>query len=143
MFIGTSYPKLDEKFRLILPAKFRDRLAGGVILTKGQEHCVNVMPSAEYLAKAELMTKDMVIGTADRRNLSRHFFGMASEQVPDGQGRILIAPELREWAELGKDLVVAGVGRHIEIWNPAKFAELMAAGAQDFANYNDGEVNLN
>ncbi len=143
MFIGTSYPKLDDKFRLILPAKFRDRLAGGVILTKGQEHCVNIMPSAEYLAKAAAITEGMVVGTPNRRNLSRHFFGMASEQVPDGQGRILLAPELREWAELGKDLVVAGVGRHVEIWNPKIFAELMAAGAQDFANYTDGEVNLN
>ncbi len=143
MFIGTSYPKLDDKFRLILPAKFRDRLAGGVILTKGQEHCVNIMPSADYLAKSTLMTKDMVVGTTTRRNLNRHFFGMATEQVPDGQGRILIAPELRDWAELGKDLVVAGVGTHIEIWNPEKFAALMAASAEEFANYSDGEVNLN
>lgn len=143
MFIGTSYPKLDDKFRLILPAKFRDRLAGGIILTKGQEHCVNVMPSADYIAKAEQVTQGMVMGTVNRRNLSRHFFGMAAEQVPDGQGRILIAQELRDWAELGKDLVVIGVGKHVEIWNPEKFAQLMASSAQDFANYSDGEVNLN
>ncbi len=143
MFIGTSYPKLDDKFRLILPAKFRDRLAGGVILTKGQEHCVNLMPSADYLAKAEQVTHDMVMGTPRKRNLNRHFLGMANEQTPDGQGRILIAQDLREWAGLGRELVVAGVGRHIEIWNPEKFAELMAASAEDFANYTDGEVNLN
>jgi MraZ protein len=52
VFIGTSYPKLDEKFRLILPAKFRDRLAGGVVLTKGQENCVVVMTRAEYESRA-------------------------------------------------------------------------------------------
>jgi len=143
VFIGTSYPKLDEKFRLILPAKFRDRLAGGVVLTKGQEHCVVLMPKAEYYSRAEVLTAGVIVGSQEHRNLTRHYFSNADEQSPDGQGRILIAQGLRDWAELGKDLVVAGVGKQIEIWNPEKFAALMAAGAQDFANFNEGEVKLN
>jgi len=142
VFIGTSYPKMDEKFRLILPAKFRDRLAGGVILAKGQENCVLVLTKAEYEARAEALTRNSAVGTQVRRNLNRHFFGNADEQFPDSQGRVLIVSDLREWADLGRDLVVVGVGKHIEIWNPEKFKQLMAAGAEDFANYNEGEVSF-
>ena len=143
MFIGTSYPKLDEKFRLILPAKFRDRLAGGVVLTKGQENCVVVMTRAEYEARAESLTANRTIGTQDFRVLSRHFFGDADEQTPDGQGRILVTAKLREWAGLDRELVVAGAGRHIEIWNPVTRAEYKDAGAEAFANFSEGEVRLN
>ena len=143
MFIGTSYPKLDEKYRLILPAKFRDRLAGGVVLTKGQENCVVLMTRAEYEKRAEALTADTTVGTQKYRNLTRHFFGDADEQTPDGQGRILITLNLREWAGLGSELVVAGAGKHIEIWNPETRAAFMASGADEFANYNEGEVKQN
>ena len=142
MFIGTSYPKLDEKFRLILPAKFRDRLAGGVVLAKGQEHCVAIFTKEQYLARATSMTEGVTMGTPQYRNLMRNFFGDADEQTPDGQGRILVTQNLREWASLGRELVVAGVGTHIEIWNPADRDAFMSAGAEDFANFSAGEVKL-
>ena len=143
MFIGTSYPKLDDKFRLILPAKFRERLAGGVVLTKGQENCVIILPRAEYEARAESLFGGAPVGTPRSRSLNRHFFGDADEQMPDGQGRILITQALRDWADLGRDLVVAGVGRHIEIWNPEKRAAYMNAGAEEFANFSEGQVGQN
>lgn len=143
MFIGTSYPKLDEKFRLILPAKFRDRLAGGVVLVKGQEHCVAIYTRAQYEARALAMTDGITMGTPEYRNLTRNFFGDADEQTPDGQGRILVTQNLREWASLGRELVVAGVGTHIEIWNPKEREKFMATGADAFANFSAGEVKLN
>ena len=139
MFIGTNYPKLDDKFRLILPAKFRDRLAGGVVLTKGQEHCLVLMTKAEFEARAEQVTKGVVFGTREHREITRQFFNDADEQTPDGQGRILISSKLREWANLNRDLVVAGVGSHIEIWNQGDHESFMNASAEDFANF--GEVN--
>jgi len=142
MFIGTSYPKLDEKFRIILPAKFRDRLAGGIVLTKGQEHCVAIYTKAQYEARALAMTEGVTMGTPEFRNLSRNFFGDADEQTPDGQGRILVTQKLREWANLGRELVVAGVGTHIEIWNPADREAFMAAGEEAYANFSSGEVKL-
>ncbi len=142
MFIGTSYPKLDEKFRLILPAKFRDRLAGGVVLAKSQEHCVAIFTKEQYHARAMAMTEGVTIGTPEYRNIMRNFFGDADEQTPDGQGRILVTQGLREWANLGRELVVAGVGTHIEIWNPADREAFMAAGAENFANFSAGEVKL-
>ena len=143
MFIGTSYPKLDEKFRLILPAKFRDRLAGGVVLTKGQENCVVLLTRAEYEARAEALTANSTVGTIEFRNLTRNFFGDADEQTPDGQGRILVTQNLRDWANLGRELVVAGAGRHIEIWNPETRAAYMALGAEAYSNFSEGEVKLN
>jgi len=140
MFIGTNYPKLDEKFRLILPAKYRESLAGGVVLTKGQENCLVLMPKEAFFERAETILGTATLGTSQYRNLSRHLFSLADTQTPDGQGRILISAELRAWADLSRELVVAGVGRTIEIWNPEKYAALMEASAEDFANYNEGEV---
>jgi MraZ protein len=142
MFIGTSYPKLDEKFRLILPAKFRDRLAGGVILAKSQERCVAIYTKAQYEAKYSQMTDGVTMGTPQYRNLMRFLYGPAEDQTPDGQGRILVNQDLREWANLGRELIVTGVGTHLEIWNPADYAALMAANADAFANFSAGEVNL-
>lgn len=143
MFIGTSYPKLDDKFRLILPAKFRDRLAGGVVLTKGQENCLVLLTRAEFEARAEAIIGTAPIGSLQHRSLRRHFFNVAEEQTPDGQGRILVNSGLRDWAELGRDLVVVGVGKHIEIWNPEKHAAFMDASAEEYANFSEGEVTLN
>jgi MraZ protein len=143
MFIGTSYPKLDDKFRLILPAKFRDRLAGGVVLTKGQENCLVLLTAAEFEARSAYVSGTAPIGSRQRRGLNRHYFNLADEQIPDGQGRILVNLGLREWAELSRDLVVVGVGKHIEIWNPEKYNAFMEATAEDFANFSDGEVELN
>lgn len=137
MFIGSYYPKLDDKFRLILPAKFRDRLAGGLFVTKGQEHCLVLIPREDYLRRAEKMLGEVTFGTPQYRNLNRQLFHDADEQTPDGQGRILISPKLREWANVTRDLVVAGTGNHIEIWNPESHAAYMAEGAEDFANYSE------
>jgi len=143
MFIGTSYPKLDDKFRLILPAKFRDRLAGGVVLTKGQENCLVLLTAAEFEARAAALSGTAPLGSRQSRSLNRHYFNLAEPQTPDGQGRILVIASLREWADLGRDLVVVGVGKHIEIWNPEKYKAFMDATAEEFANYNEGEVTLN
>ena len=143
MFIGSSYPKLDDKFRLILPAKFRDRLAGGVVLTKVQENCLVLLTKEEFAARAESLAGNAPIGSLGRRGLNRHYFNLAEEQTPDGQGRILLNSGLREWAELSRELVVVGVGKHIEIWNPEKYKAFMDATAEEFANFNEGEVTLN
>jgi MraZ protein len=101
------------------------------------------MTRAEYEIRAEALTANRTVGTQDFRVLTRHFFGDADEQTPDGQGRILITSNLRNWAGLGKDLIVAGAGKHIEIWNPETRATFMDAGAEAFANFSEGEVGLN
>ena len=64
MFLGTHQPRLDEKGRLFLPAKFRDELAGGLVITKGQERCLYVFPAAEFAAMTERMAAAPVTSKA-------------------------------------------------------------------------------
>ena len=89
MFLGTHTPRLDDKGRLILPAKFRDELAGGVVITKGQERCLYVFPIAEFQRIAEQLREQPMTHKAARA-YSRVFFASAHDEVPDKQGRVTI-----------------------------------------------------
>ena len=97
MFLGTHTPRLDEKGRLFLPAKYRDELAEGLVVTKGQERCLYVFPQAEFGRITEALRTAPVTAKAVR-DYSRVFFASASDEVPDKQGRITIPPALREYA---------------------------------------------
>ena len=89
MFLGTHTPRLDDKGRLILPAKFRDELAGGVVITKGQERCLYVFPMPEFQRIAGQLREQPVTHKAARA-YSRVFFASAHDEVPDKQGRVTI-----------------------------------------------------
>ena len=91
MFLGTHTPRLDEKGRLFLPAKYREELAGGLVITKGQERCLYVFPTAEFERITEALRTAPVTAKAVR-DYSRVFFASASDEVPDKQGRITIPP---------------------------------------------------
>src|SRR5216683_1265620 len=99
MFLGTHAPRLDEKSRLILPAKYREELAGGLVITKGQERCLYVFPPEEFARITEALRTAPVTAKAVR-DYSRVFFASASDEVPDKQGRVTIPPALREYAAL-------------------------------------------
>ena len=116
MFLGTHTPRLDDKGRLILPAKYRDELAGGLVLTKGQERCLFVFPQGEFSRITEALRTAPVTAKAVR-DYSRVFFASASDEVPDKQGRITIPPGLRDYAALARDCVVIGVNTRLEIWD--------------------------
>lgn len=132
MFLGTFLPRLDEKNRLILPAKWRPAFDGGIVMTRGQERCVFAFPRVAFesfvdeLAGAPLSNKDA-------RDYSRMLLAGAQDEVPDKQGRITLAPLLREYAGLTKDLAVLGVGRRLEIWDAATWQGQQAAGEQAFS----------
>ena len=89
MFLGTHTPRLDDKGRLILPAKFRDDLAGGVVITKGQERCLYVFPAPEFRRLAEQLQAQPVTHKAARA-YGRVFFASAHDELPDKQGRVTI-----------------------------------------------------
>ena len=89
MFLGTHTPRLDDKGRLILPAKFRDELAGGVVITKGQERCLYVFPTAEFRRHRGAAASSTMTHKAARA-YSRVFFASAHDEVPDKQGRVTI-----------------------------------------------------
>jgi len=116
VFLGTHTPRLDDKGRLFLPAKYRDELAGGLVITKGQERCLYVFPQAEFTRLTEALSTAPVTGKAVR-DYSRVFFASASDELPDKQGRITIPPSLRQYAGLQRDCVVVGANTRLEIWD--------------------------
>ena len=116
MFLGTHNPRLDEKGRLFLPAKYRDELAGGLVITKGQERCLYVFPLPEFDRITEALRTAPVTAKAVR-DYSRVFFASASDEELDKQGRVTIPAALRDYAGLQRDCVVIGANTRLEIWD--------------------------
>jgi MraZ protein len=137
MFLGTHTPRLDEKGRLILPAKFRDELAGGVVITKGQERCLYVFPAAEFRRIAEQLQAQPMTHKA-ARSYGRVFFASAHDELPDKQGRVSIPGHLREYAGLDRDVVVIGASSRVEIWDTAAWEAYLAQSEDDFAGIEEG-----
>jgi MraZ protein len=116
VFLGTHMPRLDDKGRLFLPAKYRDELAAGLVLTKGQERCLYVFPEPEFARITEAL-RTAPVTAKSVRDYSRVFFASASDEVPDKQGRITIPPSLRDYAGLQRDCVVIGANTRLEVWD--------------------------
>lgn len=116
VFLGTHTPRLDDKGRLFLPAKYRDELAGGLVITKGQERCLYVFPLPEFSRIADALRTGAVSSKAVR-DYSRVFFASASDESADKQGRITIPQPLREYAGLQRDCTVVGANSRLEIWD--------------------------
>ncbi|HEY0169048.1 MAG TPA: division/cell wall cluster transcriptional repressor MraZ [Jatrophihabitans sp.] len=133
MFLGTHTPRLDDKGRLALPAKFRTELEGGLVITKGQERCLFVFPMAEFSRITELL-RSAPVTQRSVRDYSRVFFASASHEVPDGQGRITVPSQLREYAGLSKDCVVIGANSRVEVWDSAAWQSYLADTEQSFAD---------
>ncbi|GAA5151185.1 division/cell wall cluster transcriptional repressor MraZ [Nocardioides marinquilinus] len=137
-FMGTYRPRLDEKGRLFLPAKFRNALAEGVVVTQGQEKCLVVWPPEVFDAEADRAAERSMTSKA-ARSYARMFFAGGDDVVPDKQGRISIAAPLRDYAGLEKDVVVIGVRNRLEIWNPQAWEDYQAAEIQRFADLDEDE----
>ena len=133
MFLGTHTPRLDEKGRLILPAKYRDELAEGVVITKGQERCLYVWPLAEFTRVTTDM-RDAQMSGKTLRDHSRVLFASASDEVPDKQGRITVPPPLRQYAGLDRDCVVIGANTRMEIWDAAAWETYLSAQEESFSD---------
>ena len=136
MFLGTHEPKLDEKGRLILPAKFRDELAAGLVITKGQERCLYVFPQSEFANITETLRQAPVTQKA-ARDYSRVMFAGAHDEIPDRQGRVTIPQGLREYASLEKECVVIGANTRVEIWDSKSWNEYLADREKNFADVSE------
>lgn len=132
MFVGTYTPKLDEKGRLFLPARFREAMAEGLMVTRGQERSLSIWPIATFTQMTERLN-DASLTVKGTRDYQRMLFSAASHEVPDKQGRIGVPPVLRQYAGLEKDIVVVGVMNHLEIWNPASWEAYNAEQEQAFS----------
>jgi MraZ protein len=139
VFLGTYEPKLDEKGRLILPAKFRDQMAAGIVLTRGQERCLYAFPRAEFeqihdqLRQAPLTSKQA-------RDYMRVFLSGAADELPDRQGRVTIPAILRKYAALDRDLAVIGSGSKVEIWDANAWATYLDAQEDSYAQITEEVV---
>jgi transcriptional regulator MraZ len=136
MFFGTYTPRLDDKGRLFLPAKFRDELAGGLVVTRGQERCLYVW-SMEEFAKLTERLREVPVTNKAARDYVRMFFAGASDETPDKQGRVTIPPMLRDYASLSKDCIVIGAMNRVEIWDAASWQSYSDEQEQAFADLSE------
>ncbi len=136
MFLGTHTPKLDDKGRFFLPAKFRDELGEGLVITRAQERCLAIYPLTKFVE----MTQQM--GNAPEtlkrvRDFQRMLAAGATDEVPDRQGRVMIPPQLREYAHLDKEIVVVGAISRVEVWDAATWSEYSTEQEAAFADMNE------
>jgi MraZ protein len=136
VFLGTHQPRLDEKGRMFLPAKFRDELAGGLVMTKGQERCLYVFTAGEFAAMTERMAAAPVTSKAGR-DYMRVLFAGASDEIPDRQGRVMIPGGLRTYAGLDRDCVVIGANTRLEIWDRATWEQYLSEQEPAFAELSE------
>jgi len=125
MFLGTYTPRLDDKGRLILPAKFRGQLAPGLVMTRGQERCLFLLPLDEFRRMHDKI-RQAPVTSKQARDYLRVFLSGASDEVPDKQGRISIPAPLRTYAGLDRDVAVIGAGTRVEIWDLAAWETYLA-----------------
>ena len=121
MFLGEFQHSVDNKGRITVPARFREELGACFYATKGLDNCIFLYPSKEWQLIEEKL-RSLPFTRADVRSFARFFFSGATELEIDKQGRILLPPNLRDYAEIDKDLVIIGVGARVEIWSNSKWA---------------------
>ena len=137
MFLGTYTPKLDDKGRLTLPAKFRDALAGGLMVTKSQDHSLAVYPRAAIRGTRPQGQSRRREATPRRRAFLRNLAAGTDEQHPDAQGRITLSADHRRYANLSKDCVVIGSIEYLEIWDALAWQQYQETHEENFSAASD------
>lgn len=141
MFLGEYQHSLDIKARFIVPARFREELGGRFVATKGLDNCVFIYPLDEW-KNIEEKIRSLPFTRADVRSFARFFFSGAAELEPDKQGRVVLPQNLREYAQIDKDLVIIGVGPRIEIWSSPIWAAYNQTAASSYESYAESLVDL-
>ncbi|MDQ0168629.1 MraZ protein [Paenibacillus tundrae] len=116
MFMGEFQHSIDDKGRVIIPAKFRESLGPSFVVTRGLDQCLFVYPMEEW-GIMEQKLKALPLMKSDARAFTRFFFSGATECDLDKQGRVNLPGNLREYAKLDKDCVVLGVSNRVEVWS--------------------------
>ncbi|MFO7951209.1 MAG: division/cell wall cluster transcriptional repressor MraZ [Bacillota bacterium] len=122
MFTGEYHHTLDGKGRVIIPSRLREGLGDRFVITRGLDHCLFVYPNSEWV-RLEQKMKELSFTKRDSRAFVRLFFSGAMEVEADRQGRVLIPPNLREYAGIEKDIMFIGVSNRVEIWNETAWKE--------------------
>ncbi|MDH3225565.1 MAG: cell division/cell wall cluster transcriptional repressor MraZ [Thermoleophilia bacterium] len=134
---GNYDCSLDNRYRLAVPARLRDRFADGVVIAWWLDPCLVLVPRLEWGPLVQRTFGEMSVLDDDQRELSRFLLAGAFDQELDKQGRVLLPPELREHAGIDAQAKVVGAGDYLEVWNPdqlaTRFAELRKEGVSQRA----------
>lgn len=143
-FIGEFSFSMDTKGRITLPIKYREILGEGFYVTKGYDGCLSVYDKEQWVRFSSEI-KGLPITSRAARFTQRNFLSGADKPVPDKQGKILISQSHREYAGLTKEVVIVGVGNHIEIWDQQRWLDYNnndAMSLEQAADELDGLVQL-
>lgn len=121
VFLGEYTHTLDAKGRLTIPARMREELGDGLVLTRGHDPCLTIFPRPLW-EEISRRAAEMPTTSAAARAFNRQFFSRAFEVVPDQMGRILIPAPLREYANIREEAIIVGANAYIEIWSPERWA---------------------
>lgn len=125
MFIGEYNHNLDDKGRLAIPAKFRNILKRGAVVTKGLDNCL-FLYSKEQFEKIAQKFAALPLSQAKARAFARHMLAGAMDVEFDNQGRITLPEYLRSFSGLKKSIIIAGLYNHLEIWNESSWKKYKA-----------------
>jgi MraZ protein len=139
VFLGEYFHSLDGKGRVVMPSSFRRRLEDGCVITKGQDGQLIIFAADDFESKAT-----EVIGRPqdkEGRRFSRTLFAGADLQSPDKSGRVLVKPDLRDFAKLetGTEVAVLGLFDHIELWEKERHLQEKASGDESYIDQEEDE----
>jgi MraZ protein len=117
MLLGTHEHTIDDKNRLTLPAKFRESFADGLVVSKGLDRCLQAYRREDWDRLVESRLAPLDPFSQEARRIQRFHFAGAAEAELDKQGRLMIPAPLLEHAQLSREVVVAGMRDHVEIWD--------------------------
>lgn len=141
VFMGEFQHTLDDKGRLIVPAKFREELGDRFVVTRGLDNCLFVYPAREWSALEEKL-KTLPLTKGDARAFVRFLFSGATECEVDKQGRIILPQNLRDHARIDKEVVVIGASTRVEIWSKENWEAYARAAEESFEKIAENIVDL-
>ncbi len=131
-FVGQFQHSLDDKGRLILPARFRPEFERGGALSPNTEGCVALWTPGEFNRQQDEHVQIRRAGGASGRQQTRFWASLTSEVEFDKQGRFALPSAIREYGRLSGDVLIVGAIDHVELWNPAVFAEMVESAEEIF-----------
>lgn len=143
MFKGRSIHNLDEKGRLIVPAKYRPFLGERFVITQGLDKCLWIYPADEWL-NFEQKLVSLPIGDPRARAFTRRMFSNAEDCIIDRSGRISIPQSLREYADLKENcpVIISGMGKRIEIWSEEKWQKYISSAEETYKGFTEDLTQL-
>lgn len=120
MFFGEFEHTIDSKGRLTIPAKFREALSTGIVVTRGLDGCLWAFTFEQWEAVSKKIA-ELSVASLEARRFTRFMFASAYESIPDRNGRIIIPNKLLDYATIDKDIVVAGMMNKLELWAPERW----------------------